>query len=489
MPQANTRVIRDVLHGDIELDELDCGLVETKIFQRLRYVRQNGISYLVYPSLNISRFEHSLGVFHVARNIASAAIAGSEPTIKEAYLADLIEALPKELREGAGKPEDLFCRVARWYGLLHDIGHLPFSHLAEHCLQSQQEKIYPASKFSKLHESAGAFIVTNDEALRQALQKDPAAAWLVSQLLSDKLANPVLQPLKDIVDSDVDADRIDATARDGLLSGSEFGHYDSERLTRHAVIVKQDERKWRVLFTTRAVSAIESLLVERCNTYRWIHYHHKVAAFANAFRHALTHINPAIEQFRADNYVDKKGYLDDSKLFAMLGSLTDGPEHVACARDAILWRSKTAHPLWKRRDEFRRLSGEVAEGKGELEEFEKTGLALNKLANDVQEVEQKLNEGLDDSIRFLASKLQLDPFESSKFDDHIGKYMIVEHRSGRIMPITQESRMIRSLNEVVKGEPAFAVSVVASDENFKKRHEELIESFRQVARQMLVEAA
>jgi len=482
----NTRVVRDVLHGYIELDELDCEILDTKIFQRLRYVRQNAISYLVYPSLNTSRFEHSLGVFHVAGDIATAAISESEEDVRDSYLADLVGSLPPELRDKVADREALFCRVARWYGLLHDIGHLPFSHLTEHCLQTQQEAIYPESKFSKLHESAGAFIVENNEELKAAMEADPAAAKLVSQLLSDKLASPVLQPLKDIVDSDVDADRIDATARDGFLSGSDFGHYDSQRLTRHAVIVKQDGNKWRVLFTTRAVSAIEGLLVERCNTYRWIHHHHKVAAFANAFRHALTNLNPAIELFKADRYVDGNGYLEDARLIALLGALTDVPEHVACARGAILWRSKTVHPLWKRRDEFRRLSAEVAKGSAALEAADSgEKMVLNSLDNDVGELEAKLNEGLDDSVRFLASKLKFYPFESSKFDDLTGKYMIVEHRSQLIISITQESRMIRSLFEVVQCEPAFAVSVLASEENFVKKRDDLRNRFKQVARQML----
>ena len=65
--------------------------------------------------------------------------------------------------------------------------------------------------------------------------------------------------------------------------------------------------------------------------------------------------------------------------------------------------------------------------------------------------------------------------------------MIVEHRNRSIMPITQDSRMIRSLHEIVTGEPAFAVSVVAADENFKKRREELIKRFQDVARQMLMD--
>jgi HD superfamily phosphohydrolase len=287
-------VVRDVVHGYVSFDDDDRAIIDTSIVQRLRYIRQNDVAFLVYPSLNTTRFEHSLGVFHVARQIAHSALESGRGGIRERYLDVLRASLPEgETRSRFN--DDTFERAARWYGLLHDVGHLPFSHLVEFCLGTHHDTLYADSGFQKLHESAGSYIVRNNTELGAALDRDPAAAWIVRELLAKKKASPALRPLKDIVDADVDADRIDSTARDGLQSGGDYGNYDIARLAREAHLVN-DDGKWRVLFTTRALSAIEALLGERCKTHRWIHYQQKVVALKNAFRHAfgaLTKIAPA----------------------------------------------------------------------------------------------------------------------------------------------------------------------------------------------------
>ena len=63
------RIVRDAVHGDIELTELECRVIDTPQFQRLRKVRQLGASYLVFPSAVHTRFEHSVGTLHVAQRI------------------------------------------------------------------------------------------------------------------------------------------------------------------------------------------------------------------------------------------------------------------------------------------------------------------------------------------------------------------------------------------------------------------------------------
>src|SRR5437588_3373408 len=104
-------VIRDVVHDYIGMDDLDRKLIDLPIFQRLRYVRQNDVAYLVYPSLNTSRFEHSLGVFHLAGLLAESAIASCKPDHRSEYLRALGEILPVPTQDVA----DVFCRAARWY--------------------------------------------------------------------------------------------------------------------------------------------------------------------------------------------------------------------------------------------------------------------------------------------------------------------------------------------------------------------------------------
>src|SRR5438045_810984 len=102
-------ILRDPLWNNIRVDELTLKLVDTEIFQRLRYVRQLGLAYLVYPGASHSRFEHALGAYHLARRTLSLFI--------ERGLTDTLE------------PEA--CRIVRCAALLHDIGHYPFSHALE----------------------------------------------------------------------------------------------------------------------------------------------------------------------------------------------------------------------------------------------------------------------------------------------------------------------------------------------------------------------
>src|SRR5882762_6277172 len=63
--------VRDLVHGFVSLTDLEVRVVSHPLFQRLRHIRQNDVAFFVYPSLNISRFEHSLGCTHVAGNMAA----------------------------------------------------------------------------------------------------------------------------------------------------------------------------------------------------------------------------------------------------------------------------------------------------------------------------------------------------------------------------------------------------------------------------------
>src|SRR3954464_4791807 len=112
-------VIRDPLHNNIRLDPLARELIETQAFQRLRYVRQLGLAFLVYPGATHSRFEHALGAYHLAR----------------ATLALLSE------RDGLGGADSEEQAIVRAAALLHDVGHYPFSHALEEIGQLHHEDV------------------------------------------------------------------------------------------------------------------------------------------------------------------------------------------------------------------------------------------------------------------------------------------------------------------------------------------------------------
>lgn len=463
---ADSAVLRDVIHGYIRLDEHDRLLLDSPVVQRLRHIRQNDVAHLVFPSMNTTRLEHSLGVLHVAGLLAQTALFTAEAHIRKAYLDALDAFVPATITKRS-EPEQLFVRSARWYGLLHDVGHLPFSHLTEHCLAADHGAIYPDDEsFEKIHESAGAHLVKNDPGILAAFAEEPAVGHLVTALMSDKYAvDPVLQPLKDILDSDVDADRIDSTARDGLQAGGDLGRYDSGRLQLSTVLAREDD-SWRVRYTTRAIHAIESLLVERFKTYRWIHYHPKVVAYKNAFRLTFSDgLLPDPSRWHAKNYCTTDGFLDDAALRSLLASTRPPTEIAAHARQALLFRTNDARSLWKRRDDYVTLANAVAASLGPAAVAANSKEpCLNQLKKKADALEGKLNDacrrgGLSSS--FALFSLKFSPFEEARFDSRIGDMEVLKHSDLQTkVLLTSESHIVLSLKEAAEREPALGVTVI-----------------------------
>lgn len=104
-----TKAIRDPVHGDMEFDQFEHNIINTPEFQRMRGIRQLGMGYLVFPGAHHTRFEHSLGVAHMAGRIA--------------------EVLRKNCGPDIISDEEI--RFVRALGLIHDIGHIPFGHTLE----------------------------------------------------------------------------------------------------------------------------------------------------------------------------------------------------------------------------------------------------------------------------------------------------------------------------------------------------------------------
>ena len=103
----STKEIRDAVHGDVDFDSPELDVINTPQFQRMRGIRQLGLAHLVYPSAQHSRFEHSLGVVHMAERIVQA------------------------VHKNGGEIDENERRFVRALALTHDIGHIPFGHTLE----------------------------------------------------------------------------------------------------------------------------------------------------------------------------------------------------------------------------------------------------------------------------------------------------------------------------------------------------------------------
>jgi len=232
-------VIRDPLWNNIRIAPLALRLVHTRAFQRLRYVRQLGLAYLVYPGASHSRFEHALGAYHLARRALG-------------------------LLEERGHTQQLesdACLVVRCAALLHDIGHYPYSHALE--------------EIGALHhEEVARPLVTGGEVaevLRAELGDD--APERIMALIRGRSRSP----LQGLISGSLDLDKIEYLKRDAFMCGVNYGDIDVDRLLNSLTVVTDPERgEPMVGIYEKGLSALESLLFAKYQMYRNVYWHHAV---------------------------------------------------------------------------------------------------------------------------------------------------------------------------------------------------------------------
>ena len=232
-------IIRDPLWNNIRLDPLAFELIDTPAFQRLRYVRQLGLAFLVYPGATHSRFEHALGTYHLARRTL---------------------VLFEEQEDFALISRDE-CQLARAAALLHDIGHYPFSHALEEI---------GAMK----HEDVARPLICDGEVgdvLRRVLGHD--APERIVALIRGESASP----LQGLISGSIDLDKLDYLRRAAFMCGVSYGEIDVDRLINALTIVREPQSGApRIGMIEKGLSALESLLFARYQMYRNVYWHHAV---------------------------------------------------------------------------------------------------------------------------------------------------------------------------------------------------------------------
>jgi HD superfamily phosphohydrolase len=199
--------LRDPIYGFIMLSDAEKRIVDTPIFQRLRRIHQLALEKYVYPGAEHTRFGHSLGVLHAATRMC-------ESIFQEADMSETTE--------------DGLCvnlKTLRFAALLHDIGHLPFSHSAE--------DIFLPEGIG--HEQISAYIIENYRPIKDIISKEGVNPENVARFISPKpkkgLPSPEELPpiFKMIISGHLDADRADYLLRDSYFCGVKYGVYDFDR--------------------------------------------------------------------------------------------------------------------------------------------------------------------------------------------------------------------------------------------------------------------
>jgi HD superfamily phosphohydrolase len=217
------KIIKDPVHGYVEVEDFALALLDSPPLQRLRYIRQLGFSYLVYPGANHTRFEHSLGTM---------------------FLADVAA------RRFGLSDDDRTLVVAA--GLLHDIGHGPFSHASEPLMEEF---------LHMTHDDIAPVVSQGTGALLEEHSIDPGELCRVVK------GN---HRLSGIIHGDLDVDRMDYLLRDAYYTGAPYGTVDAQRLIRHLIQTPDGE----TVLDENGVNAAESLLISRTLMRPSVYFHH-----------------------------------------------------------------------------------------------------------------------------------------------------------------------------------------------------------------------
>ncbi len=220
-------MIRDEIHGTIEFTEIEEKIIDSPDFQRLRRIKQMSVSNLVYPGANHTRFEHSLGTSHLAHVISTK----------------------------LGLEEEIIEKI-RLYALIHDIGHVAFSHEGEDVLKK--------------------YLGNHEELRRIKLSKGE-----LTDIISENYSSSDILEIGDssfgaIVDSDLGADRMDYLKRDALNTGVAYGIVDIDRIV-HTMVMKNG----KLAISHGGLEAAEYLLIARFMMFSAV-YMHKTVRIATA---------------------------------------------------------------------------------------------------------------------------------------------------------------------------------------------------------------
>ncbi|MDO8339927.1 MAG: HD domain-containing protein [Candidatus Burarchaeum sp.] len=369
-------VVKDAVHGNIKVGELERRLMDTAELQRLRGVKQLGMTYLVYPGANHTRFEHALGTMHIT--------------------GQFCEAM------GLGQAETARLRAA---ALLHDVGHLAFSHESE-------------AAFAKIlgggHEELGARRILKGEIAEVLTDAGISPREIVALMMGRGKGQ--------VIAGDVGADRIDYLLRDAHYTGVAYGVIDAQRIIHTARLGKEGSAgkagagkrgaQETLVLQWGGLEAAESLLIARYLMFSTVYMHHAVRIAASMLRRAMER---AFDEKLLGTEMALE--LDDASMMAILGE--DGKAAELSQRVQSRRLYKRAAVLWwsRMRPKGQRIFTS-RKGCGEME----------------KKLEQKAGLGADDVI--------IDVCE----DYGKGSSVRILMEDGKVVPLAEVSAIVNSIS-------------------------------------------
>ena len=292
---AALKSFKDPVHGYCDICSTVARIVDRWYVQRLRWIRQTGFAHLVYHGMEHSRFNHSLGVAHLAREVLGFMLGNARQYYPAAGSGEL-NALEEAVE------------VFQLAALIHDLGHLPFSHSSEAGIQ-EASTLYQVEGFDRLPRRHEAYT----QSLIPLVASDAVEAGIepvFSDKLEEDLASIIMGPgepgrsrglastwcatnvLNRLLAGGIDVDRMDYLLRDSIYAGVRYGVFDVDRLARTLIATPlvmgaegsvDSSESCSVAVLDKGVSIVESFLLARFYMFSEVYLHRVVEAYNSLY--------------------------------------------------------------------------------------------------------------------------------------------------------------------------------------------------------------
>ena len=384
-----TKVLKDPVHSYIHIHyEVIWNCLDSKEFQRLRRIRQLGGDFQVYPTAEHSRFSHSLGVYEIVRRMVTE-----------------VKTLCAELTEY----EKVCVMLA---GLLHDVGHGPFSHAFEHVTNHS-------------HEEYTAKIILGDTELNSILRA-------VSKKMPEDIVSIIQHThendiLNQIVSGQLDADRMDYLLRDSYFTATSYGQFDLERILRTMRVRKTSEGRKVIVVKHTGIHSVEDYIMARYQMYWQVYYHPVARSYEAVFIQLFNRLK--------DIFKDNKDYFEDVKVlipFLEKAEVSE-EEYFRLDENSLLY----CCALIQDKDDV--IAADLAKRLQNRKLFEYVDYNEENLA----QIQNMLRENGYDEQYYL----RIENIEASVYSPYKGRKILIEKLDGQIVALEKASTIVESITK------------------------------------------